>query len=257
MNFFFGLNEDEIKSKISIPKFKSSGEYNSKVKLFSAEIQNFNWKIKYEESEETSNFFNIYEDNINNKKIFFIAKANEVQKYLENTNGNILEDINNFTNSAPSFRCNLKVFKKGCGYSSYQSDYPYKMINKNGSIFSSIFLLTNRVADKNYICLRNIFYKPIEEYFDFYIVNLTKKKVLFNKKIKSNYSNLIEIKKEFINEDSYIFTKKYIGIPIYLSILNGHLSFEHTHPPHTYILSKEKYELVGNIKKKINEIIDQ
>jgi len=257
MNFFFGLNENDIKSKISIPKFKNSGEYNSKIKLFSAEIKNLNWNIKHEKSEESSYFFNIYEDSINNKKIFFIANENEVEEYLKNTNGNILEDINNFTNSTPSFRCNLKVFKKGCGYSSYQSEYPYKMITKNGSISSSIFLLTNRIADKNYICLRNIFYKPIEENFDFYIVNLTKKEVVFNKKIKSNYSNLIEIKKEFINEDSYFFTKKYIGIPIYLSILDGHLSFEHTHPPHTYILSKKKYELVGNLKRKINEIIDQ
>ena len=67
---------------------------------------------------------------------------------------------------------------------------------------------------------------------------------------------MVEIKKEFINKNSYIFTKNYIGIPIYLSILDGNFSFEHTHPPHTYVLSKKKYELVGKIKKEINEIIN-
>tara|TARA_X000000950_G_scaffold289310_1_gene411834 strand:- start:16036 stop:16806 length:771 start_codon:yes stop_codon:yes gene_type:complete len=256
MNFFFGLNHDDIKSKISIPKFKSSGEYNSKIKLFSAEIQNDNWMIKSEISEETSNFFNINENEINNRKIFFIAKENEVESYYNN-NRNILENINNFTDTAPSYRCNLKVFKKGYGYSSYQSDYPYKMTNKNGSVLSSIFLLTNKIADKNYILFRNIFFKPVEEYFDFYIVDINEKKIIFNQKIKSNYSNLIEINKEFINENYYFFTKKYIGIPVYLSILEGHLSFEHTHPPHTYILSNNKYELVRNLKKQINEIIHQ
>ena len=30
---------------------------------------------------------------------------------------------------------------------------------------------------------------------------------------------------------------------------------EHTHPPHLYIWGNDKFEKVGKIKKKINEII--
>jgi hypothetical protein len=52
-----------------------------------------------------------------------------------------------------------------------------------------------------------------------------------------------------------IFSKKYIGIPIYVSSKKNHLSIEHTHPPHDYILGKDKFATVGRLKKEINEII--
>jgi len=257
MNFFFGISEDYIKSQISIPKFQSCGLYDKKIKLYSAEIKNSFWDFKLESSNETNHFFNIEPNKINSHKIFFVANPNEVERYLDKNKGQTLEDINKFTNTAPSFRCNLRIFNEKLGYSSYQSDYPFKMTTKNGSIFSSLYLLTNKNADKNYLFFRNIFYKPSNELFELYIVDINQKKILDKKKIKSNYSNLIEIKKEFINENSYIFTKKYLGIPIYISILDGNFSFEHTHPPHTYILSNRKYEIVGKIKKEINEIVDK
>lgn len=255
MNFFFGIKEKDIYSKISIPKFQNTGIFNKEIELFSAKIKNCKWEIELEKCEETDYFFNISQNLINNEKIFFIASKKEVDSYFSKNQGMYLEDISKFTNTAPSFRCNLKVFNKNFGYSSYQSDYPFKMINKNGNITSSLYLLTNKNADKNYLFFRNIFYKPIHDKFELYIVDINQKKVLFKKEIISNYSNLIEIQKEYINENSYIFTKKYLGIPIYISLLDGHISFEHTHPPHTYILSKKKYELVGKIKANINEII--
>ena len=68
------------------------------------------------------------------------------------------------------------------------------------------FLLTNKNADNNYILFRNIFYKPIIENFDFYIVDTHQKKILHKQKIKSNFSNLVEIKKEFINKKTTIRT---------------------------------------------------
>ena len=36
---------------------------------------------------------------------------------------------------------------------------------------------------------------------------------------------------------------------------NNHISFEHTHPPHQYILSNDKYILVKNLKQKFHDII--
>ncbi len=255
MNFFFGINEKNIKSKISIPKFQCTGLQDNKIKLFSATIKNSRWEVIKEFSEESNNFFTINSDKIDNEKIFFLAHENEVKNYLIENEGKILKDINKFTNTAPSYRCNLRIFADNLGYSSYQSDYPFKMINKNGNILSSLYLLTNKKADKNYILLRNIFHEPIIENFILYIVDINQKKVLLQKKVRSNYSNLIEIDEEFISESSYIFTNKYLGIPVYISILNGNISFEHTHPPHTYILSNEKYKLVSKIKREINEII--
>ena len=75
---------------------------------------------------------------------------------------------------------------------------------------------------------------PTNEEFKIYIVDVENQKVLFEENLKSNYSNLIKIDKKFINKNFYIFTSDYLGIPIYLSEKNGHLSFEHTHP-HTHI----------------------
>ena len=51
--------------------------------------------------------------------------------------------------------------------------------------------------------------------------------------------------------------EKYLGIPTFLTIKNNHLSFEHTHPPHEYILNKEKFKIVADLKNKFNDIINK
>ena len=257
MNFFFGCNHGDIQSKISIPKFQNSGKFNKDNLLYSAKIDGSKWLIKREISDETKSFYKLKENEIDNHKIFFIATEQEVSKNFSNNVGEKLEDLNKFSDTSPSFRCNLKVFKKKNGYSSYQSEYPFIMTKKKGNILSSLYLLTNKNAENNYVLIRNIFHKPINEEFKFYIVDIENRKVLFEENLKSNYSNLIKIDNKFINKNFYIFTSDYLGIPIYLSEKNGDLSFEHTHPPHTYILNKNKYEIVGNLKKKINEIVNK
>jgi len=50
-------------------------------------------------------------------------------------------------------------------------------------------------------------------------------------------------------------TNEYLGIPIYLSCRDKHLSFEHTHPPQEYILSNDKFKRVSEFKKEFCEII--
>ena len=46
------------------------------------------------------------------------------------------------------------------------------MTLKKGNIFSSISTLLNSKADENFILIRNIFYKPIQEKFKIYFINL-------------------------------------------------------------------------------------
>ena len=130
------------------------------------------------------------------------------------------------------------------------------MIKINGNIISSLFSLTNKHADKNYILFRNIFYKPLVENFKVFIINLKIKKILYSATFKTNYTNIFELEKNFINEDCYLFSKNYIGIPIFLSSKNDHLSLEHTLPFTSYILSSNKYKLVSDIKKELDEIIN-
>ena len=50
------------------------------------------------------------------------------------------------------------------------------MTLKKGNIFSSISTLLNSKADENFILIRNIFYKPIQEKFKIYFINLKNKK---------------------------------------------------------------------------------
>ena len=130
------------------------------------------------------------------------------------------------------------------------------MIKKRGTILSSVSSLANSDAEKNYIIIKNIFEKPIEEIFKAYLVNFKTKKIEESFEIKTNNTNCIEINKKLIKPEIFLTTKEYLGIPIYVSLKNNFLSFEHTHPPHEYILSRDKFIKVSEIKKEINEIID-
>ena len=43
---------------------------------------------------------------------------------------------------------------------------------------------------------------------------------------------------------------------MYVSLRDKHVSFEHTHPPHEYILSNNKHKKIKDLKEDINEIIN-
>ena len=73
--------------------------------------------------------------------------------------------------------------------------------------------------------------------------------------LKTNNSNFIEIEKKFIKDGIFFVTQEYIGIPMYVSIKNDFLSFEHTHPLDTFLLNENKYVIASNLKKEMNEII--
>ena len=67
--------------------------------------------------------------------------------------------------------------------------------------------------------------------------------------------NILNIDKNFINNENYIFSKNYLGIPVFCSEYDGNISVEHTHPPHEYILSDDKFKIISEIKNKIHEKI--
>ena len=69
-------------------------------------------------------------------------------------------------------------------------------------------------------------------------------------------ANEIIVEKDFIKPEVFMFTDKYIGIPIFCSIKNKHISLEHTHPPHEYIMSVDRFSVVNELKKEFGEIIN-
>ena len=91
--------------------------------------------------------------------------------------------------------------------------------------------------------------------FNAYFVNVKNRTVEEKIEFKTNYTNCFELNKSLIKPEIYLFTKDFLGVPMYVSTHNKHLSFEHTHPPHEYILSNNKFELVKKVKDQINEII--
>lgn len=166
-----------------------------------------------------------------------------------------LKKINNFTNTTPEFRVNSRLFLKNGAFSSYQSDYPHKMLNINGSIVSPLNSLLSKHNSNNKIIFINIYEKPIVERINYFIVNIKKEKILKKGFVFTNSMNEINIQKNFIMPENFFFTQKYVGIPVYVSYNKNNISCEHTHPMTEYLFGEKKYILVRDFKNKINEII--
>ena len=253
MNFFFGINNNYFKSEIQIPLFQNRNFRKQNLKLFKVYPKNNKWILKEIVNKKINNYFCILKNqDISSNDIFFLTQNEIFDKFDQDK----LKNFDTFTETYPEFRANLKLYLNNGGFSSYQSEYPYGMITKKGSILSSVSALANSEAEENYILIRNIYEKPIEDNFGVYLLNIVTKKVEQKFEVKTNYTNCIKIEKKYIKPEIFLTTDKYLCIPMYVSIKNNFLSFEHTHPPHEYILSKNKFKKVSDLKKEINEIIN-
>ena len=256
MNFFFGVKNSIIDSKLTIPRFKNSNPTKKEYMIFQLEIRNKRWEINnLRDVELNRDFYKIDSNQIDNGNIFFLATQDEIQEFKKNDYAKLI-NLNNYTDTSPSFRANLQVSIKGGGFSSYQSEYPFSMTTKKGSILSPLSSLFNRSADTNIIFFKNIYELPIQDKFGIFFVNLKTKKVLKKEVVLTNFLNEIIVDKEFIKPEVFLFTDKYLGVPIFCSIQSNHVSFEHTHPPHEYIISENKFKVVSELKKEFNEIIN-
>lgn len=253
MNFFFGINNKIFKSELQIPLFQNRGNKPKNLKLFKVYPNNSKWILQDLENKLINDFFYLLKKNdISNNEIYFLANERDLESFDQNK----LEDFNNFTDTSPAYRSNFKIFIENGGFSSYQSEYPYNMIKKKGSILSPVNSLVCSNSDKNYLLIKNIFQYPIQEKFNAYFVDYKEKKVIKKIDLITNYTNCIEISSELIKPDILFFTANFLGVPMYVSIKNKNISFEHTHPPHEYILSENRYLRVSSLKKEVDEIIN-
>ena len=255
MNFFFGIESKFFRSRLLIPRFQNKNKKNTKYSLYELSINNSLWVInKKDEYIFNKDFYRIEDNKIDNDKFYFLSNDIEIEKNYKN-NFKKLISLNNYTHTSPAFRANLEISIINGGFSSYQSEYPFSMVEKKGNVLSSINSLANSEADINRIYFRNIYEFPINKEFYVYIVDIYKKEIIAKKLAFTNKTNEIEIEHNYIKPNIYLFSTEYIGIPIYVSISNKHVSMEHTHPPHEYILSNDKFKVVSNKKKEIYEII--
>lgn len=252
MNFFFGASYGDFKSELQIPVFQNRSPKAKNINLYELHIDNEKWKIIEKNKDFLNNdFYLLYDNDLNNDNIFFLANPEDLKSFDHSK----LLDLNNFTNTSPDFRANLKIKYKNQGFSSYQSEYPYELIIKEGTTLSQISSLTDAEADKNFIIFKNIFHLPIKKKFKGYFVNYEKKKIIYECELVTNKTNFIEIPSSIIKPEVFFVTKDFLGIPIYLTLKNGHLSLEHSHPPHEYILGQNKFKKVYELKKELNEIV--
>ncbi len=257
MNFFFGVKNNFLNCRLTIPRFQNKGKKNLRYRVYNAEPHEEKWQINNTNCDYDENFFYIENNLINNRNFFFLSTDQEIIRF-KSLNSDKLVNLNKFTDTSPiEFRCNLSISIPDKGFSSYQSEYPLTMAEKNGSILSPVSSLLDPNADKNILFFRNIYCKPITDSSKLYIVDIHHKKVLETFQIKKNHSTEIQIDKDLINSTSYIFTENIIGIPLFISIKNDHLSFEHTHPPHLYILTPDRFKVVTKLKNEIRQIINK
>ena len=188
MNFFFGIKTEPFFSEIQIPCFQNKNPQPKNVFLYQAFIENGIWQTeRLDGCRINDDFFLIKNDLVENNKIYFISEKKNISLFSNNE----LKNLSGFTQTWPAFRANLKLFIKNGGFSSYQSEYPYSMIIKNGTILSPVNVLCNTEADKNFIFVKNIYKQPKHEIFNGYLVDIKKKVVVEKFELKTNNSNLI------------------------------------------------------------------
>ena len=129
MNFFFGINNDYFKSEIQIPRFQNRNFKKQNLKLFKTYPKENKWILKEIVDKKIDDYFYILKNqDISNDEIYFLTHNDVFDTFDEDKLGN----FDNFTDTFPEFRANLKLYLNEGGFSSYQSEYPYGMVKKKG-----------------------------------------------------------------------------------------------------------------------------
>lgn len=254
MNIFFPIVSNYLRFLLTVPKFKNRSENMKNVKLFSMHIENNQWIFNKADCQEDENFFYVNEKLNLFHKFYFLALDKEVERLTEQEHRKFI-NLNNYTDTEPAFRSNIRIYNSLGGFSSYQSEYPFSMSQKKGSILSPLSTLLFKDADYNKLFFVNFFSKAIKDNFTIFFIDILEKKVLHKVVATTNTINEIEINREFLGKNIYLFSENYIGIPIFVSCKDGQLSCEHTHPPHEYIVGNDKFKVVSEVKSRINDII--
>ena len=249
MNYFFSINNNNLKSKLTIPKFQNRGKYNKNLKLYSLKIKENNWIISEPTSHQDENFYYINNDFKSENEIYMLA-----EKKIKNSKYDFIEFNNNFLLTKPAFRCNLRVTNLAGGFSSYQSEYPAAMINKKGNIVSQVSSLLDPENEKNILIFKNIYFEPIIKSFKTYIVDIETKTIVSENEFFTNSLNFWELDKKMIKPSNFFFSEGYLGIPVYYSEKNKNVSLEHTHPLQTYILTQNMISIVKDFKNNVQTI---
>jgi len=256
VNFFFNFSTIDYCSKLCVPKFQNRKSTSKDIQLYQLVIEHDKWIAKIPEFSSDKNFFYIENNkNNNSSNFYFLASKKNFENNKEKLKEKIIQ-VDDFTDTFPDFRSNIQVFNKIGGFSSYQSEIPLNLVARQGSIISHANILLNKYSEKNIIFFVNLYFLPILKKFNLYFIDKKLKKILYIKEILTNSVNEIKIFKDYLfGENVFLFTKDYLGFPIFLSENKGQISFEHTHPPQENFSNNSKFNQIKKIKEELNEII--
>ena len=92
--------------------------------------------------------------------------------------------------------------------------------------------------------------------FKTYLVDLFTEDILLKNTFYTNSTNIVDLSKVKLSRNCVFYTDGFLGIPIFISYRENYgVSMEHSHPPHLYIQSKNKFEIVSNLKNKVKKIV--
>ena len=255
MNFFFALNFKNFKCSLTIPKFTNEGRELKNISLFTTKIHDGHWHIQKQECKEDNKFFYLNIPYKESNNVFFLGKKN----FLKNTNVMETNELKPFykIKTSLTFRANLNIYNKLKGFSSYQAEYPFEMSKNTGSILTPIIPFLNE-NQNNILAFKQIYYLPIRKPFFIYIVDLYSQKVLLKKQFYTNSTNIIDLSSFNQLKNCCFYSENHLGIPIFVS--HGKklgISMEHSHPPQLYLLSKNRFQIITNLKARVKKIVSK
>lgn len=253
MNYFFHTSYNKINSKLTISKYKNSGERKENLLLLGAFCESNSWRY-YLVPDEYDDYYVINSDLENKDHIFFyLDKSNLPSDFTSE----YLLKPSDFTSTSPAFRANLEVSMQNGGFSSYQAEFPHRMSQINGSMVSSAGNLINLQNSSNLVFVRSIYNEPILSKFDLYIWDEDDDAPLGKETLSVNSTNVVVLDSYLENSKQGnvgLFADGFLCIPIFLSYSrNGQMSFEHTHPPHENLCGNDRIALVNNYRKQTYE----
>ena len=255
MNFLFALTIKNFKCSLTIPKFTNEGKKLNNISVFTTKIINNSWFITKQEYKEDKNFFYLNIGPNESENIFFLGEKN-LLKTSNTIQTNELKPFYKIRTSL-TFRAHLNIYSDLKEFSSYQSEYPFEMSKRTGSILTPVSPFINK-NQNNIIAFKQIHYLPIKKPFFIYLVDLYSQKVLLKKEFYTNTTNILDLTKIKQLNNCCFYSENQLGIPIFISYGKKlGISMEHSHPPQLYLLSKNKFKIISNLKKRVEKIVSK
>lgn len=154
----------------------------------------------------------------------------------------------------PTWRGNIKIFSNDTA-TSYEGDYQHEMVCniRKGSLVSISPMVQDNPNVNNVFILVNITKSPLKIEHAIYFFDPLKKEIIYKEKVYTNTCNVINLKGLKLSQGAPLLTisQTISGIPLYFSYTDDKksLSFEHTHPPASFIVFGDSLYFQAKLKK--------